>query len=53
MAGASVDRDEVLARIDLEALADELLGPHKGKGRSKSWPCPAVGHGAQTGRPRR
>ena len=50
MAGASVDRNEVLARIDLEALADELLGPHKGRGRSKSWPCPAVGHGAQTGK---
>lgn len=46
----SHDRDEVLARTDLSALADELLGPHRGRGRSATWPCPDPGHGAQTGR---
>lgn len=44
------DRDEVLSRISLPALADELLGPHKGRGSSASWSCPAPGHGSQTGR---
>lgn len=44
------DRDEVLARTDLSALADELLGPHRGRGRSTAWPCPDPGHGSQTGR---
>jgi DNA primase len=43
------DRDELLARIDLEQLADELLGPHRGRARSPSWPCPLPTH-AQTGR---
>lgn len=44
------DRDEVLARTDLAALADELLGPHRGRGTSASWPCPEPRHGSQTGR---
>jgi hypothetical protein len=44
------DRDEVLARTDLGVLADELLGPHRGRGRSATWPCPDPGHGPQTGR---
>ena len=44
------DRDEVLARTDLRQLADEHLGPHKGRGLSASWPCPHPGHGNQTGR---
>ncbi|MEW6155334.1 MAG: toprim domain-containing protein [Actinomycetota bacterium] len=46
----AVDREEVLARTDLAALADELLGPHKGRGRSATWPCPERNHGPQTGR---
>ncbi len=46
----SHDRDEVLARTDLGALADEVLGPHRGRGRSATWPCPDPGHGPQTGR---
>lgn len=44
------DRGEVLARTDLAALADQLLGPHKGRGRSASWACPAPNHGGQTGK---
>lgn len=44
------DRDDVLARIDLQQLCDELLGPHKGRGHSASWPCPDPHHGAQTGK---
>lgn len=44
------DRDEVLARTDLGALADELLGARRGRGRSATWPCPDPGHGPQTGR---
>jgi len=44
------DRDEVLARTDLRSLCEELLGPAKGRGPSATWPCPAPGHGEQTGR---
>lgn len=44
------DRDEVLARTDLPQLCEELLGPPKGRGRSATWPCPAPGHGPQTGK---
>lgn len=44
------DRDEVLNRIDLAEFCDELLGPHKGRGHSASWPCPEPRHGPQTGR---
>jgi DNA primase len=44
------DRDEVLARTDLGALADEVLGPRRGRGRSATWPCPDPAHGSQTGR---
>lgn len=43
------DRDRVLDAIDLPALADELLGPRTGTGRSPTWPCPDPNH-AQTGR---
>ena len=50
MAPGGVARDELLARIDLVALADELLGPHKGSDRSPMWSCPAPGHGPQTGK---
>ena len=44
------DRREVLDRTDLAALADEVLGPHKGRGTSSAWPCPHPDHGPQTGR---
>lgn len=44
------DRDELLRRIPLDELCDELLGARKGRGRSASWSCPNPGHGPQTGR---
>jgi hypothetical protein len=43
------DRDELLARTDLAALADELLGFHVGNGRNARWPSPVPDH-PQTGR---
>lgn len=43
------DRDALLAAVDLRALADDLLGPPSGGGRSPMWPCPSAQH-AQTGR---
>ena len=43
------DRDELLARTDLAALADELLGYHVGNGRNARWPSPVPNH-LQTGR---
>lgn len=43
-----IDRNEVLARTDLEALADQLLGERRGRGRSAKWPSPVPGH-PQTG----
>jgi hypothetical protein len=43
------DRDELLARTDLAALADELLGYHVGNGRNARWPSPVADH-PQTGR---
>lgn len=43
------DRAALLASVRLEALADELLGPHHGSERSPTWPCPNPNH-AQTGR---
>ncbi len=45
---SQVDRDELLARTDLAALADELLGAHRGAGAQARWPCPS--HQPQTGR---
>ena len=44
------DRNEVLGRTDLGELADQLVGPHKGRGASATWPCPDPGHGEQTGK---
>ncbi|HYZ97924.1 MAG TPA: toprim domain-containing protein [Acidimicrobiales bacterium] len=41
------DREAILARVDLELLADELLGARRGGGRL--WSCPNPDH-AQTGR---
>ena len=51
MAGSRglIDRDEVLARIDLGELADRLVGPRKMVGSSSKWPSPVQGH-EQTGR---
>ena len=43
-----VDRDDVLARVDLAQLADELLGGRKGSGATARWPSPVPGH-PQTG----
>jgi 5S rRNA maturation endonuclease (ribonuclease M5) len=43
------DRDALIAAVDLPALADELLGGHRGTARSPAWPCPNPQH-AQTGR---
>ncbi|RMH80570.1 MAG: toprim domain-containing protein [Actinomyces sp.] len=43
------DRDALLAATDLRSLADDLLGPGHGRGRSRMWPCPNPNH-AQTGR---
>src|SRR5438094_7970405 len=43
------DRDRIVEATDLRTLADELLGPRRGTGRSGTWPCPSPQH-AQTGR---
>jgi hypothetical protein len=43
------DRDALIANTDLPALADELLGGHRGTNRSPMWPCPNPNH-AQTGK---
>lgn len=42
------DAKQVADAVDLIALATELLGPPKGRGRSAKWPSPVPGH-AQTG----
>jgi len=42
------DRDAILARVDLEALADELLGP-RARPTLRMWSCPNRDH-AQTGK---
>ncbi len=44
-----LDRDRIVEATDLGALADELLGPHRGTARSPAWTCPSPQH-AQTGR---
>ena len=49
MARGRIDRDAVLAAVDLEELADRLVGPHKQMGSAKKWPSPVRGH-EQTGR---
>ena len=46
---AVFDRAAIVGATDLAGLADELLGPRRGRGRSGSWPCPSPHH-AQTGR---
>lgn len=43
------DRDALIAATDLPALADELLGGHRGTNRSPMWPCPNPNH-TQTGK---
>jgi DNA primase len=42
------DRDAIVARVDLEALADELLGP-RARPAIRMWSCPNLDH-QQTGR---
>ena len=44
------DRDEMISRVQLDELCDELLGLRKGRGRWASWSCPSAGHGPQTGK---
>ena len=44
-----IDRDEVLEQVDLEELADALVGSRKMIGSSPKWPSPVQGH-EQTGR---
>ena len=44
-----LDRDRIVEATDLAALADELLGPHRGTTRSPAWTCPNPQH-AQSGR---
>ena len=43
------DLDDILNRIDLEALADQLCGPHRGHGGGARWPSPVPDH-PQTGK---
>ncbi len=43
-----LDRTEILDRIDLAGLADELLGGRRGHGAGAKWPSPVPGH-PQTG----
>jgi hypothetical protein len=43
------DLTELLAAVDLEALADQLLGGHRGHGRGARWPSPVPDH-PQTGK---
>jgi DNA primase len=38
------DREELLGRIDLRALLDELSGPAVAQGRTARWRCPAADH---------
>ena len=47
---ALLPRDQILEATDLAKLADELLGPRRGRGPSATWPCPSPHHGPQTGR---
>ena len=46
------DRDELLARTDLAALADELLGFHVGNGRNARWPSSSSASAARSVRAR-
>ncbi len=45
-----VSRDVLLSSFDLPQLADELVRGGRGRGRSRTWPCPSPQHGPQTGR---
>lgn len=38
------DRDELLARTDLQALLDEISGPSMRQGKGARWHCPAADH---------
>ncbi|MPZ29364.1 MAG: hypothetical protein GEV12_23990, partial [Micromonosporaceae bacterium] len=46
--GRRLDRDQVLARVELRAVADSLLGPAARQGRQLRWPCPHPEHPAPT-----
>ncbi len=39
-----IDRDTLLATVDLAALATELCGPPHGHGRNARWRCPNPNH---------
>lgn len=41
---ATSDRDAILAAVDLEALADELLGRSQARTAHPAWPCPDPAH---------
>lgn len=43
------DLDALLAAVDLERLADQLVGERRGQGAGARWPSPVPGH-EQTGR---
>ena len=40
----TVDRDAVLDRTDLAALATEICGDPQGRGRGARWHCPNPAH---------
>jgi len=44
MSRGRYDRDDLLARVDLRALLDELAGQSSGAGRTARWRCPAIEH---------
>lgn len=52
--GASLvlDRDAILAAVELAGLADELLGQRTGTTASPSWPCPDPQHAHTAREPR-
>jgi hypothetical protein len=41
---AALDRDAIVAAVDLPSLAEALLGVRQGSSGSPVWPCPAPGH---------
>lgn len=45
-----MSRTDLLGQHDLRDLMDQYVGPGRGRGTMATWPCPAPGHGPQTGR---